>query len=149
MQYLKATMLLVSFALATACGSDDKDDKAEEPAPANFTEQVALGTEVFGAHCAKCHGDSGQGTATAPPLVGPDALPLDPPTGAKVRKSQFVTVADVAEFAVKYMPGDAPGTLSEEEYFAVLAFDLMANGIDLGDQKLDADLAASLTIPRE
>ena len=149
MQYVKRAMLLVSLALATGCGSDDDEKAAEDPAPANFTEQVALGTEVFGAHCAKCHGDAGEGTADAPPLVGAEALPLDPPSGAKVRKSQFVTVADVAEFAVEYMPGDAPGTLSEEEYFAVLAFDLMANGIDLGEQKLDADLAASLTIPRE
>ena len=70
-------------------------------------------------------------------------------TGTKVRKSQFVTVADVAEFAVENMPGDAPGSLSEEEYWAVLAFDLMANGIDLCDEKLDAELAASLVIPRD
>ena len=78
---------------------------------------------------------------------GPRALPLDPPSGAKLRKSQFVTVADVAEFVVQNMPGDAPGSLSEEDYFAVLAFDLQANGIDL-DKKLDGALAASLTIPR-
>jgi len=74
---------------------------------------------------------------------------LDPPSGAKHRKSQFVTVADVAEFVSTNMPGDAPGSLDAEDYFAVLAFDLKANGIDLGEQKLDAAVAASLTIPRK
>ena len=58
-----------------------------------------------------------------------------------------MTVADVADFVVQNMPGDAPGSLSADDYFAVLAFDLKANGIEL-DQKLDAALAASLTIPR-
>jgi hypothetical protein len=54
----------------------------------------------------------------------------------------------VAEFVVKNMPGDAPGSLSADDYYAILAFDLHANGIDL-DQKLDGTLAASLTIPRD
>jgi hypothetical protein len=39
-------------------------------------------------------------------------------------------------------------SLSTEEYFAILAFDLEANGIDLGVQKLDAVLAKTLVIPR-
>jgi hypothetical protein len=38
--------------------------------------------------------------------------------------------------------------LSEEEYFSILAFDLKANGIDLGDRKLDAALAKTLEVPR-
>ena len=76
------------------------------------------------------------------------ALPLDPPAGAKYRKTQFKTVADVAGFAVKTMPADNPGSLTEEQYWAILAFDLKANGIDLGDKKLDAQLASTLTIPR-
>jgi hypothetical protein len=37
---------------------------------------------------------------------------------------------------------------SDEQYFAILAFDLKANGIDLGDEKLDAALAATLEVPR-
>jgi hypothetical protein len=82
-------------------------------------------------------------------VVGPNALPLDPPSGAKFRTSHFVTVADVADFVTKTMPPKAPGSHSTEDYFSVLAFDLKANGIDLGDKKLDAALAASLTIPRK
>jgi len=145
MQSLTPPMLLISLALATACGATDA--KTGQEAPATFSEQVTRGADLYAAHCSSCHGKGGEGTANGPAVVGATALSLDPPSGAKVRKSQFVTVADVANFVVQNMPADAPGSLSEEEYFSVLAFDLHANGIDL-DKKLDATLAASLTIPR-
>jgi hypothetical protein len=74
------------------------------------------------------------------------ALPRSPRAGSK-RTSEFVTVADVASFVVAAMPPDAPGTLAAEDYWAILAFDLSANGITL-DQKLTEDVAATLTIPR-
>jgi mono/diheme cytochrome c family protein len=146
MQYLNPALLLISLALGTACGASD-DKSTQDADPQNFTEQVALGGDLYAAHCSSCHGKNGEGTATAPAVVGTTALTLDPPSGAKVRKTQFVTVADVANFVVQNMPGDAPRSLSEEEYFAILAFDLHANGIDL-EKKLDGALAASLTIPR-
>jgi hypothetical protein len=56
-------------------------------------------------------------------------------------------VADVATFVVAAMPPKAPGSLSGEAYWAILAFDLSANGIVL-DQKLTPELASTLTIPR-
>lgn len=46
------------------------------------------------------------------------------------------------------MPPNQSGSLSDEEYFSVLAFDLKANGIDLADKKLDGELAKTLVIPR-
>lgn len=119
-------------------------------APETFAQQVALGTDVYVAHCAKCHGDSGQGIATkAPRVVGlaAGALPIDSTWPMTKRTAKFITVADVAGFAVANMPGDARGTLAEEQYWAVLAFDLKANGITL-QQKLDGKVAATLTIPR-
>lgn len=119
-------------------------------APTTFAEQVSLGQKLYGEKCATCHGDAGQGKK-APALVGLDkgALPLDPPADRKYRHSRFVTVADVADFVVHNMPPKAPGSLSTEEYFSILAFDLKANGIDIGDKKLDAALAPTLEIPRK
>lgn len=38
--------------------------------------------------------------------------------------------------------------LPRDEYWSILAFDLKANGIDVGEKKLDAELANSLQIPR-
>jgi hypothetical protein len=76
------------------------------------------------------------------------ALPLKPPAGSK-RTTEFKTVADIADYVVKTMPPNAPGSLSAEDYYAVLAFDLKANGIDLGDKKLDGELAKTLDVPRK
>ena len=152
MQYLNChPLILASLALSIACGGTPPDAKSGENAatpPKTFAEQVSRGGELYGAHCSNCHGKGGEGTPDAPAVVGASALPLEPPSGAKVRKSQFVTVADVANFVVQNMPADAPGSLSEEDYFSVLAFDLKANGIEL-DKKLDGALATSLTIPRK
>jgi mono/diheme cytochrome c family protein len=126
-------------------------EATSEPAaaPASFAEQVALGGQLYAQKCAECHGASGEGNP-GPRVVGLDkgALPLDPPASAKARKSQFKTVADIAAFVVTSMPAKAPGSLKEEEYWAILAFDLKANGIDLGDKKLDGALAKTLVVPR-
>jgi cytochrome c5 len=124
--------------------------EAASPAADNFAAQATAGGELYGKHCAECHGKSGN-DGKAPPVVGLDkgALPLDPPPAAKFRKTQFKTVADVADFVVKTMPPKAPGSLSADEYYAILAFDLKANGIDLGDKKLDGALASTLEIPRK
>jgi cytochrome c len=169
MKMAKSALVMLAVSLGWACGgsappaeapsSETAAAPAADPltpaagsssAPATFSEQVAAGQQLYGVHCAECHGSSGEGTK-APRVVGLDqgALPLDPPAGAKYRKTQFKTVADIAGFVVAHMPPTAPGSLKEEEYWSILAFDLKANGIDLGDKKLDGELAKTLNVPRK
>lgn len=156
---MKTIGLVASSVFLFACGGSAP--KAATPAPAQtaaasaaapgtFAAQAQAGQELYAKNCAGCHGAHGN-DGKAPPVVGLDkgALPLDPPPTAKFRKSQFKTVGDVADFVVKTMPPKAPGSLSADEYYAILAFDLQANGIDLGDKKLDGALAATLEIPRK
>jgi cytochrome c len=107
--------------------------------------QVQAGQKLYAKHCAGCHGDAGEGSKKAPPVVGKAALPLDPPAGAKVRKSQFHTAADVAGFVVKNMPAKKPGSLKTDEYWAILAFDLKANGVEV-KEKVDAASAAKVVL---
>lgn len=109
--------------------------------------QVAKGGELYGANCASCHGANGEGKKKYPKVVGEGALPLDPPKGAKLRKGiQFNTAKDVADFVVAKMPPKKAGKLTPEEYFAILAFDLNANGIAL-TEVVTADNAGSIQIP--
>jgi S-disulfanyl-L-cysteine oxidoreductase SoxD len=133
--------------LVVACGGGAS--QVPEAAPQTFAEQVQLGQKLYGDHCASCHGGSGEGHDKAPAVVGisKGALPLDPPAAAKFRKGQFKTVADIATFVTQNMPPGKGGSLTEEQYWAILAFDLHANGIDQA-QKLDGTVAATLTIPR-
>jgi mono/diheme cytochrome c family protein len=147
MRNLILVSLVAAGATAAACSSTSSGHHAP---PASFAEQATWGQTLFGQNCAKCHGDDGRGTDKAPALVGlkEGALPLDPPPSRKFRKSRFVTVGDVAEFAMANMPPKKAGTLTPDEYLAVIAFDLKANSVDPGPEPLTMAKARSLTIQR-
>jgi cytochrome c len=132
--------------LAMGCASVDSRGVAAE----GFNAQALKGATLYESNCAKCHGVLGAGTSDGPSVVGlkEGALPLDPPADRKKRTMQFRTLADVTRFVIKYMPGDEPGSLKEEDYFRIMAFDLRANGIDL-DTSLDMALAETIVLPRE
>lgn len=132
------------FAGAALAAATTGQGAAADPAAA-AAEQIAKGGKLYGQHCAECHGDAGQGTSKAPAVVGKGALPKDPPAGAKLRKTQFRTAGDVADFVVKNMPGKKPGSLKAEEYWAILAFDLKANGVDL-KQPVDEKVAPTIVL---
>jgi len=113
-----------------------------DPTPAKA--QIDQGKKLYVKHCAKCHGDAGQGVKNAPPVVGKDAFPLDPRAKAK-RDVKFHTAADVFAWASKHMPAKAPGSLKQDEYLAIFAFDLDANGVKL-DKPLDGEAAAKIVL---
>lgn len=141
---------LSSFLSLNGCAAETAQGSPATSASApviSFDAQVKTGGEAYRAKCASCHGAAGEG-GRAPRLVGlkEGALPLEPRAGSK-RTTNFVTVADVAAFVVEAMPGDAPGTLKADEAWAILAFDLSANGIKL-EEPLGPELAKTLTIPR-
>lgn len=86
-------------------------------------DQIESGAAVFAASCARCHGaaaEGGQGPA------------LDAPTLAGYRSAdrlvRFVSVS---------MPDDAPGSLSEQEYYDVIAFLLDLNGMNSAGVPVD------------
>ncbi len=114
--------------------------------PTSGGDQVSRGAKLFADNCASCHGADGAGTTKAPPVVGKNALPLDPPATARTRKSQFHTAADVYQYIKANMPKDKPGSLTDEQYAAILAFDLKANGVDLGQKSVDAMTAPTFVL---
>jgi mono/diheme cytochrome c family protein len=132
----------IGLAVFVAAGFGLQGRAADQDAAA---AQAERGGKLYGKHCASCHGDAGQGTKKGPPVVGKDALPKDPRPTQKLRKTQFRTAKDVADFVVANMPGDKPGSLQADEYFAILAFDLKANGVAL-TQPVDAAVAAGIVL---
>jgi mono/diheme cytochrome c family protein len=139
-------MLLGAFLATAACGGSHK--QATPSAAGNTNDAlIARGGALYGANCASCHGDAGQGTDKAPAVVGvaAGALPLDPRPGAK-RAVQFHTAADVGGWVAENMPGNAPGTLPIDDYVAILAFDLHANGVDLGPEPFTLERAKTIVI---
>jgi hypothetical protein len=77
-------------------------------------------------------------------LVGSGALPREPRQGAK-RDVTFSTALDVFTWVKGHMPPKAPGSLADDEYVAILAFALKANGVAL-EQPLDGARAAEINL---
>ncbi len=145
------TTILAALFAAAGCASSSAPARATkattEAAADPVAAQIAAGAELYGAECAHCHGDGGEGTSKGPKVVGPGALPLDPTEGSK-RDVQFRTALDVFQWASKTMPGDDAGSLSTDEMLKIFAFDLSANGVKL-ERPLDGALAAKIVLHPE
>ena len=102
------------------------------------------GATVYAAHCAECHGANGEGG------IGNALVGGEPPTGMGTRK----TIANHWSFATtvfddvrRSMPFLAPRSLSNDEYYAVVAWILAQNGIIDEDTVLNADTLPAVRMP--
>lgn len=128
--------LLVLGILGTtliACGGSSSAAKA--PAPATIDAQVAMGEKEFGEHCAACHGDKGQGGDKAPALVGPKAL------------DDYKNAKQAFDYTKANMPPDKGGSLSDDEYWSIVAFLVKKNDLPI-TSPLTAGNAESVTWSR-
>jgi len=127
--------------------------------------QVSLGSYTYYMVCMACHGDRGQGLTDEwrGALDPPDQncwqskchASNHPPEGFKlpeyipavtggVMLARFGTALDLYQYLKTRMPWQAPGILSDQEYWQLTAFLLKLNGIDPGSQPLDENLAAQI-----
>lgn len=115
------------------------------PASDAHVDQITEGAALFAQRCAGCHGVSGlgDGETGAPALVGPEALAYSPPADSELRTLTFWTAADLFHFVRGNMPIDRPGSLSAAEHWAVIAFVLHENGLDLRGQEVTLENAWS------
>jgi alcohol dehydrogenase (cytochrome c) len=134
-----AAIVLVGSLLA-ACGgqapSSTPGPTASTPtAPATTAGQLAeAGKTVFADHCAKCHGDQGQGI-TGPVLIGA-ANTLD----------KYGTAQGLLNFIDTAMPLDAPGSLSQQQYLEVVSYFLVQDSFVSSGTALDASNLGSVTL---
>jgi len=134
-------------------------------------DQAAQGGTVFSNECAKCHGQRGEGLAGATAILGPGALPefprstgsagdptlLDPqliqlqaqsrPAGAAWR-DPFRNAQDLYNFTAKHLTKERAAQLKDNDYWAVIGFVLVAQGVSLPPRGIDPANAASIPIPR-
>jgi S-disulfanyl-L-cysteine oxidoreductase SoxD len=97
------------------CGGGD--DGESNGIPESQSEQVAAGRDVYAADCAQCHGEEGEG-GTGPVLIG----------GNK-RIASYQTTERLYDYVSRTMPFDEPGTLSEDQYWNVIAYVLDENDL--------------------
>lgn len=126
------------------------------------------GIEVFERRCSTCHGDKGQGLTLewrqtwpkedqncstpkchgaqhpsdgfeikdnyAPAIIGPGTL------------TRFQMAQDLFNFISTRMPMQAPGTLSQDDYWALTAFLLAAHGVPADEADLNAATASRISL---
>jgi hypothetical protein len=134
-------------------------------------DQAAAGATTYAAECAKCHGQRGEGLASAPALMGPGALPEYPrnsggsgdpgfidgqqlqieaqarPAGAAWR-DPFRNAQDLYSYTSTHMPQSHAGELKQGDYWAVLNFLLAAQGASLPAGGIGPANASSMPIPK-
>jgi len=116
-----------SASLALVFGQAEGEGAVPVSAGVYSDEQADAGSAAFAQYCASCHGADLSGG------FGPRLVPLDP----FLYRDQ--PLSRPFEFMRTQMPFDAPGSLDDEVYAAILAHVLRENGYPSGPEPLPAD----------
>ena len=125
--------------MGTACGAWASGQPAE---PSVFTaEQASAGKAAFQGHCASCHAGDLRGKDDAPALKG-DAF---------LATWQAKPVKELFDFVRTTMPPEG-GSISADDYLAIVSYVLQENGATAGPQPLTATtstlISAVVTRPK-
>lgn len=104
---------------------------------------AAEGERLYRRHCQACHGAGAQG-GTADELVG-DPAAADP--GARTLAAYWPYATTLFDFIRRAMPMTAPGSLRDDEVYALSAYLLATDGLWPRDQPLDGPALAALRMP--
>jgi mono/diheme cytochrome c family protein len=160
-------LCLMSLA-AVAC-SGGAPPGASDANLAKAKKMNAPGNDVFQKECAGCHGSRGEGVNPNPKIMGPGALPLykrDPTDStnpamqqqAQYRtneqtmgsdpRGEFKTAQNLFDYVSKQMPlpKSKAGTLTPEQYWAVVNFMLVSHGVNVPEGGVNASNAASIEV---
>ena len=106
---------------------------------------VAQGEQVFAENCAACHGDKGVGGIKDRLAGGQGTLNSNAPV--KTVGSFWPYATTLFDYIHRAMPYQAPGSLSDDDTYAVAAYILSLNGILPADGKLDRDSLPKIRMP--
>jgi len=92
----------------------------------------AAGAAIFAQQCAVCHGTRGEGLGTFPKLIGGPRSAFDfasDPAIPKTIGNYWPYATTVYDYVHRAMPLTAPGSLTTDQVYSVVAFLLAENGI--------------------
>lgn len=170
---LTAVLLIIS----TACSGTPKDDRTTDAAGYGFgktltpTQLAALdidvdttghglppgqgtageGAAVYMQLCASCHGAKGEGIRPAPALIGrtPDAghVFANDLQAVKTIGNYWPYATTVFDYVRRAMPLAAPGSMTAEQTYAVVAYLLRENGIITDATVMNAQSLPQVQMP--
>jgi cytochrome c len=112
--------------------------------PVGSGDAVA-GREVYNRNCLACHGENGTGGVNDRLAGGHGSLTAERPV--KTIGSYWPYATTIFDYVRRAMPFQTPGSLSNDEIYAVTAFLLHINGIIAEDTTLDADSLPDVVMP--
>jgi cytochrome c len=113
---------------------------------------AAEGAKIYGAQCASCHGLRGEGMAPAyPKLVGRDPKEGFPfgrdPALVKTIGNYWPHATTLFDYIKRSMPFLQPGSMTDDQVYAVTAWLLAQNEIIPADATLDAAALRAVRMP--
>lgn len=120
--------------------------------PAGKGDAVAGGT-LYAARCAMCHGPKGEGIPPAfPALIGRDEKAegfhfASDPRLVKTIGNYWPNATTVFDYVKRAMPLTAPGSLNDDEVYALTAYLLAANKVIPDGAVLDARALREVKMP--
>jgi cytochrome c len=133
----------ISEAYALTKGLSILPDGSGLPAGRGTAKQ---GQEIYARECAACHGDSGEGRADFPALVGGRGS-LSTETPLLTVGSYWPTATTIFDYIWRGMPYGSPGTLSADEVYALTAWILAANEITKETSVIDRQSLLRVKMP--
>jgi cytochrome c len=111
---------------------------------------ATAGAKVFADSCAACHGDKGQGNPAKG--VGGDRLlggrgTLASDTPVKTVESYWPYATTLFDYVKRAMPFNAPGSLSDNDVYSVVAFILSEAKIIKPTDTMNASTLSKVTMP--
>ncbi len=100
---------------------------------------VGDGARVYGEQCADCHGEEG--------VDGPYDRLVGGQKPTKTIGSYWPYATTVFDYVRRTMPFDAPGSMSDEDVYAVTAWLLWKNNIVPADAVMDRTTLPEVTMP--
>jgi cytochrome c len=118
----------------------------------------AAGAGIYAAKCAACHGRNGEGVRQGSAQLGPrlvgrnpgDAFDFNESTrkeGAKTIGNYWPYATTIFDYVRRAMPQDRPGSLSDDEVYALTAYLLERNQIIPATATMDARSLPQVKMP--
>ncbi len=107
---------------------------------------ASQGREIYERRCQKCHGNQGQGGEEGPALAGGNGS-LTGPKPVKTVGSYWPHATTLFDYTRRAMPFDRPGTLTDDQVYALTARMLFLNGLIGETDAMDAKTLAQVKMP--
>lgn len=103
------------------------------------------GEKVYAARCRECHGPEAKGGDEAPLVGGHDTLATEKPLKTVTGYWPYATT--LFDYTRRAMPFKDPGTLSDNQVYAVVAYLLALDGIIEKDTVMNAETLPKVEMP--